>query len=158
MMRQLPLHHIEGIWQFPATGAEVAIIRQDTSAETGPSSAAVTIYQIILLDSPSRTLRPGTIMGLITPSAARGEYNARIYTQSLGSTLLIPKSFTLTLSDQDASLRFVRHKGAFSINLWRLLPYLWRYTIHPNNTSDTKDDGCVRIFPNPPIPREPVYL
>lgn len=152
-LRKLPLHHIEGIWRFPATGVEVAIVRDNRSQR-----ASADLYRMILLDSENRATRPGTVMGLITPAATPGEYDARIYTSALGSSLILPKNFTLTLSNDDSSLRFKQHKSAITVNLWRLLPYLWRYTIYPTNRSDQHSDGCYRIFPNPPAPREPIYL
>lgn len=155
-LRQLPLHHIEGIWKFPATGSEVAIVR--SNPDINNPTASVNLYHIILFTSDSRAIRPGTIMGFITPSSTQGEYDARIYTSSVGSTLIMPKTFALTLAENDTSLRFKQKKSTFSINLWRLLPYLWRYTIHPNTSTDTQTDGCIRIFPEPPVPREPIYL
>lgn len=153
-MSEAPLHHIEGIWQFPATGVTVAISRQD-GFDTPASPAQ--LYSIVLVFSPNRAMRPGTVMGLIAPMAGRGEYEANIYTSSTGSKLTIPRKFTLLLSDDDSSIKFKRHKSAFSVNLWRLLPYLWRYTVTPNR-DNRENDGCVRIFPEPPLPREPIYL
>lgn len=155
MLDELPLHHIEGIWKFPATGVEVAIIRNNPQQRE--SGLTADFYRMIVVDSDNRAIRPGTVMGLISPAAKRGEYDARIYTSNVGSTLVMPKTFTLTLTDNDASLTFKRHKSAFNVNLWRLLPYLWRYTIYPNE-QDRNSDGCIRIYPNPPVPREPIYL
>lgn len=154
-MSELALHHIEGIWQFPSTGVELAIIRENATS-TDINDKPI-VYRMIIVSSPDRAIRPGTIMGLITPAAKNGEYDANIYTKNIGSLLSIPKKFSLALSDNDTSLEFKKHRSAFSINLWRLLPYLWRYTVYPNR-SNTKSDGCIRIFPEPPLPREPIYL
>ncbi len=153
-MSEAPLHHIEGIWQFPATGVTVAISRED--GFDAPASPAQ-VYSIVLVFSPNRAMRPGTVMGLIAPMAARGEYEANIYTSSAGSKLTIPRKFTLQLSDDDSSLSFKRHRSTFSVNLWRMLPYLLRHTVTPNR-ENRENDGCVRIFPEPPLPREPIYL
>lgn len=154
LMAEAPLHHIEGVWQFPSTGVKIAIRISDGFA---PDNTAP-VYDMILIESPNRAMRPGTVMGLISPMAKRGDYEARIYTSSVGSTLTMPKKFTLTLADDDSSLTFRQHKSAFSVNLWRLLPYLWRYTIHPNHQDRRDNNGCVRIYPQPAFPREPVYL
>lgn len=150
----LPLHHIEGLWRFPASGTEIAILGdRSAGSHTEPE-----IYRILLVRSDNRSLRPGTLMGLITPAAKQGEYDARIYTSNVGSTLTNKKRFTLSLSDADATLRFRQHKGPLTVNLWRLLPYLWRYTITPTNERNKEADGCRRIFPEPSLPREPIYL
>lgn len=154
-MSELALHRIEGIWQFPSTGVELAIIRENaTSADIKDNPI---VYRMIIVSSPDRAIRPGTVMGLVTPAAKNGEYDANIYTKNIGSLLTIPKKFSLALSDNDTSLEFKKHRSAFSINLWRLLPYLWRYTVYPNRTN-TESDGCIRIFPEPPLPREPIYF
>lgn len=151
----LNLHHIEGIWQFTATGVEIAICRREDPARGNMQQ--VSSYNIILLFSPNRALRAGIIMGIATPTPNRGEYDARIYTQAVGSTLVIPKHFTLTLDDDDSALTFRQHRSALSFNPWRLLPYLWRGAIQkvPKTKSST---GCVRIYPEPILPREPIYL
>lgn len=153
-MAEMPLHHIEGIWQFPSTGVSIAILR-DTSA--GNSRDAAVRYNIILLHSPNRSLKPGTTMGMATPSARHDTYDARIYTRAVGSRLSIPKKFTITLDFDNSALLFRRNKSAFGINLWRLLPYLWRHSVY-RNRQEPPADGCVRIYPEPLYPREPVYL
>lgn len=154
-LKETDLHHIEGIWQFPSTGVEVAIMRNRNSGTTTESHAIS--YNIILLYSNNRSLRPGTVMGIATPAPKRGEYDARIYTRAIGTSLTMPKRFTLTLDKDDSALSFKQHKNAFTVNLWRLLPYLWRYSVHANQ-QDHSTDGCIRIYPEPLLPREPVYL
>lgn len=154
-LKESDLHHIEGIWQFPATGVEVAIMRTDD--RHSDKESRITSYRIIILYSPNRSLRPGTVMGLVTPAPKRGEYDARIYTRSVGTSLTMPKRFTLTLDNDDGALSFKQHKSAFSVNLWRLLPYLWRYSVHANQ-QDKSTEGCIRVYPAPLLPREPVYL
>lgn len=151
---EYPLHHIEGIWRFPASGTEIAIVGD----RSGGIHADPDIYRIIVVRSDNRSLRAGTLMGLITPAAKQGEYDARIYTSNVGSTLTNRKRFTLTLSDADATLRFRQHKAPLSVNLWRLLPYLWRYTVYPTTDREKEADGCRRIYPQPTQPREPIYL
>ncbi|MCM1293184.1 MAG: hypothetical protein NC230_06375 [Bacteroides sp.] len=156
LMTEVPLHRIEGLWRFPANGTEIAIVRTDIERWRQNQQAAP-VYQIIVVTSENRWIRPGTLMGLITPGAKEGEYNARMYTTTIGSTLAMSKRFDLTLANEDTSLLIKKRKSAFSINLWRLLPYLWRYTIHPN-TQNHDDDGCVRTFPESTHTREPIYL
>lgn len=154
-LKETDLHHIEGIWQFPSTGVEVAIMRDQSRGTT--TDGHVVSYNIIILYSPNRSLRPGTVMGIATPAPKRGEYDARIYTRAVGTSLTMPKRFTLTLDKDDSALSFKQHKNAFTVNLWRLLPYLWRYSVHANQ-QDHSTEGCIRIYPEPLLPREPVYL
>ena len=152
---ELNLHHIEGIWQFTATGAEVAICRRDKTGY-GHSQEAIS-YNIILIHSPNRVLRPGTIMGIAIPTPKLGEYEARIYTRYVDSKLTLPKKFTLTLDEDDNALTFKQHRSALSINLWSTLPYLWRRVVKLNR-EEKSAAGCIRIFPQPTLPREPIYL
>ncbi len=149
----LPLHHIEGIWQFPATGVEVAVLRHDT----GMPVSSDRVYDMMVVASPNRAIRPGTIMGVVSASARRGEYDAKIYTKNIGSMLTAPKRFTLSLSDEDSSLEIKPVKGRLIYNLWRLLPYLWRYAVYPSR-EPSRVDGCIRIYPDPPAPLEPIYF
>ena len=150
---ELPLHHIEGIWQFPATGVEVAMLRREQAG----LSASGRVYDMILVNSPNRVLRPGTVMGVVVATGRRGEYDAKIFTKTIGTSLTLPKKFTLKLSDGDSSLEIKPVKGRMIFNLWRLLPYLWRYAVYPSR-EPVRSDGCIRIYPNPPAPLEPVYF
>lgn len=50
-----------------------------------------------------------------------------------------------------------RHRSAFSVNLWRTLPYMWRYVVRKNRSAPTYH-GCVRIYPAPVPPLQPIYL
>ncbi|MCM1348318.1 MAG: hypothetical protein NC338_02815 [Firmicutes bacterium] len=155
ILSQLPLHHIEGVWQFTGNGTEIAIIRREPTLSAIASKPIV--YEIILLQSPDRALRPGTVIGLVTPSAKSDTYQARIYTKSSSSTLFSPRNFLLKLDKEESRLVFDKKKNEYGLNLWRLIPYAWRYSIHRNNQG-TSNEGCIRIFPAPELPIEPIYL
>ncbi len=149
----LDLHHIEGIWQFTSDGVIVAIERIPRTV-SGFQSAC---YRMVLLASPNRSLRPGTLAGHVSPTAKSGIYEARIYTTVVGSSLIAPRRFTLKLDDTDRQLVFNKHKSKFSVNLWRVLPYMWRHTV-TRNYEPAGYRGCVRVFPEPELPLEPRYL
>lgn len=151
---EMALHHVEGIWQFPATGVEVAIVRRQAESVADADNR---VYDMIVVNTPNRSVRPGTVMGAIVPSGSRGEYDARIYTKMIGSRPAMPSKFTLSLSGDDSTFELKPVRGRMVYNLWRLLPYLWRYAVYPSR-EPTKTDGCVRIYPNPPLPFEPVYF
>lgn len=158
LRRQLataPLHHIEGIWRFPADDLEIAICRENIADVTTSDAAAA--YRMVLLHSSNRALRPGTVIGHVSPTAKRSVYDARIYTRALGSSMINPKRFILSLDDEESRMLFEMRKSAFSVNLWRLLPFAWRYTVHRNRQQESTA-GCVRVFPAPQLPLEPVYL
>lgn len=148
-------HRIEGIWRFPETGSTVAIEREDNNrAHPG----AVT-YRMIVMRSDNRSIRPGTFMGIITPSVKSDVFDASIYTSShRNSSLDSPRRFTLTLAEKGDRLVFSRVKSKFSLNLWRILPYMFRYAVRRNNNTGEAPEGCVKIFPAPAVPAEPRYL
>lgn len=157
-MNQAPLHSVEGIWQFPSTGAIVAVERDEARDKGGLAVR----YRLVIVRSPQRTLRPGTVMGLLAPTSKKNVYAAEIYTGSDGgSRLRSPRSFTLTLSD-DARLSFVQNSGLkVYTNLFRMIPYLSRvsFRIYRQQHSPRDLDGCLRLFPMPASgPLNPVYL
>lgn len=155
-MDSRPLHHIEGIWMMTETSAKVAI-----ELESGPTNSArstdATAYRMVLLTSPNRALRPGTLMGRIVPSAKEGIYQAEIYSSAIGSRLSNPAKFTVELDKTDNRIILTRHQNAFSVNLWRALPYMWRYVVRKNQPTPTYH-GCVRLYPPPVPPLQPIYL
>jgi len=150
-MNEVALHHIEGVWLFTSDGTEIAIIRP------AENIGEPTHYNILLLNSANRALRPGTMIGAVSAAAGKGYYNARLYTRVTGSKFHSPKNFVLKLDEDDARLVFETKKSTFSLNLWRLLPYMWRYTVRRNQ--DRKSvEGCVRVYPRPSTPINPQYL
>ncbi len=151
-LNHLDLHHIEGIWQFTSDGVTVVIERKQTNKHS-----IVKGYTIKVVESPNRIIRPGTLMGHIEPTASQKSYEARMYTNNMGSTLVMSKKFTLTLDDDDSRLVFNQHKSSISVNLWRFIPYMWRYSLRSNNKPKSSH-GCIRIYPEPELPLQPVYL
>lgn len=154
-MKQLPLHHIEGLWQFTANGATIAIERyiDNNTPHDGASR-----YRIVIVSSPRLSIRPGTVMGIMIPTAKPNVYDAHIYTDFDGGTTLTgAKRFVLTLSE-DSRLAFNQDKSGIKINLWRILPYMFRYSVTYKNERPRNLDGCVRIYPTPSTPLQPRYL
>lgn len=157
-MRGRALHRIEGIWSFPSDGASIAIERHSDRSVLGGDDARH--YRMVVLRSPCRSLRPGTVMGYLSATAKPGIYAAEIYTAGDGGPVLRrPKRFTLTLID-DAYLTFRQHSRKLKVNLWRLIPYMSRVSMRLNDSDAPADlDGCTRVFPRPLSgPVEPRYL
>jgi len=158
-LAELPLHAIEGMWRFATEGSLMAIERcSETTA--GDNEAGVTIYRMVIVRAVDLTLRPGTVMGYLTPTAKRGVYDARIYTgrRMDGTALNSPKTFTLTLNDADSRLAISRYGSTLRFNWWKLLPYMYRHIFTRKDKNPGEINGCIRIFPYPAIPAEPRYL
>ena len=155
--RQAPLHAVEGSWQFPSTGAVVAIELDESKGEGGYAVR----YRMVIIKSPQRTIRPGTVMGIIAPTAKKNVYAAEIYTSGNGGTRLrSPRGFTLTLAD-NAHLSFTKNSGLkVYTNLFRLIPYLSRvsFRIYSQQHAPRDLDGCLRVYPVPVEPVNPIYL
>lgn len=151
----MSLHHIEGIWQYNDSDIEIAIIRRSAYEPGAPGAADH--YLMIVVDAPNRTIRPGTVMGHLSRADKEKVYTARIYTSSAAGRLTIPKSFTVTLDDAGNTFSLRKHNSQMLIFLWRFAPYLWRYPITPEYQNITRT-GCIRLFPKPSPPIEPVYL
>jgi hypothetical protein len=87
-------------------------------------------------------------MGYMIPSAKKGHFDARIYTAFDGGLhLSSPKKFILNHSD-DGRLSFVEHKTGVKVNLWRMVPYMFRYSISTQNNRPEEMNGCIKIFPS----------
>lgn len=155
---EMPLHIVEGIWEFASEGTLMAIERVDSDVNGRPSAA--TLYKMVAVRGADMALRPGTVMGYLTTTSKRGVYDARIFTSRSddGTVLSSPKTFTITLTDEDSRLTIKEYGKNFVFNWWRLLPYMYRYLISRRERSAGDIDGCVRVFPEPARPLEPVYL
>lgn len=151
------LHDVEGLWRFPGSGATVAIQRDIILPG---ATAGVERYTIVIINAADRTLRPGTVMGAVRRSGTRNVYEGHIYTSLTHGkerVLTSPKRFILQLSDDGAFLNFEPRKSSLRVNLWALLPYMFRRVVRPRE--DTKhSDGCVRLYPEPSVPVNPRYL
>lgn len=133
----------EGVWRLTDTGAIIAIER--CPAGIFPASAPETLLMVVMR-SPDRSLRPGTVMGCLVRGAAPGSYDARIFSKSpapgcLGS----PKSVHITVDPSGEYLRFLRDPSGTSVNLWSLLPYMFRRLVKRKADSRPDVHGCVRL-------------
>lgn len=152
-MAALPLSPIEGIWQMAADGATFAVERAEPSSQLAPPR-----LRIVMLRSTRRTVRPGTVVGHAVTTAKPGVYEARLYTSFAPKTGLISaKRFKLEVKDDMIVL--TPFKAPLKINLFRLLPYMYRRVVTPQDSRPEGLNGAVRIFPRPAThPLSPVYL
>lgn len=158
-MAAMPLHSIEGLWRFAAEGTLMAIERIDDDTPSADDAGTVT-YRMVVVSAADLSLRPGTVMGYLSPTAKRGVYDARLYTGRTdpGTALHSPKSYTVTLTDSDTRLSLNRYGTSYRFNWWRLLPYMYSRLVSRTEKKPSGTEGCLRVYPAPAIPLEPRYL
>ncbi len=140
---------IEGVWHVTTDDEGVFSIVRD------PHSSR---YIILVTNSADRTIIPGSVMGVAAPTARKGVFDARIHTSAANGKLSKPKRFTLSLSPEGL-LSFRPVNKGLKINVWRLLPYMFRRAVRSVDDRDPALDGAVRIFPGPVVGAGvPVYL
>ena len=153
-MKQSPLHNIEGVWQFLDSGTKIAIEQANDDVANSPLHQY--LYRIVIIKADQLSISSGTVMGYLRATAKQGYYDAQIYTHhGLEGFLSIPKTFTLILDDN--TLVFNEYKTEIKINLWRLIPYIYRVGVSVKDTRPKGLDGCVRIYPQSK-PLTPRYL
>lgn len=155
-LRGMPLHAVEGVWQWADIDTRVVITR---TAAT-PADLPAAIYSIVVLHASDPSLRPGTVIGYLATTAKRDTYDARLYTRSSprDGSLTSPATYTLTLEDSETRLSVRPYGHKLRFNWWRLLPYPYRSLLSPIRRSDTDAAGLLRIYPSPGKPLHPVYL
>lgn len=154
-LASLPLCPIEGLWQMGGDGALFVVERAEWSTAHAPAH-----LKLVMVRSPWRSIRPGTVFGHAVVTAKPGVYEARIYSENAQrSGLALPRKFTLTVDADGGILTFKPFKLPFRINIFRLLPYMYRRVITPQQSRPDGLDGAVRVFPvSAAHPLTPVYL
>lgn len=131
---------IEDVWKLVATGGLIAVERVEPR---GADVGSVDCYRMVVLRAPDRAVRPGTVMGYLQPTAAGGTYEAKIYTDTDGDgTLRGAKSFRVVVSED--AMQFYRVRSGLSVNIFRLLPYMFRRAVDYRPDDHNGLDGCVR--------------
>lgn len=154
-LSELPLCHAEGLWQMIDGGALFAIERVQPSTDLAPAQ-----MRMVMVRSPWRTVRPGTVIGHLQPTAKPGVYEARLYTDfALRTGLSIPRGFTLTLNSEGSMMTIEPFKFFLKINVFRLLPYMYRRVVEPQQSRPSDLSGAVKVAPaTDGNPLSPVYL
>lgn len=131
---------IEDVWKLVATGGLIAVERvEPRGADVGSADC----YRMVVLRAPDRAVRPGTVMGYLQPTAAGDTYEAKIYTDTDGDgTLRGAKSFRVVVSED--AMQFYRVRSGLSVNIFRLLPYMFRRAVDYRPNDHNGLDGCVR--------------
>lgn len=150
------MERIEGLWRFAADGGRVAIERRQLRA----GAAGASVYAMVVVESPDRAVRPGTVMGYLVATARADTYIGQIYTDMTdrGTALCRPRDITLRLTDSESRFAIEPIEKGLKINLWRLLPYMFRWSVKYVDQTPRDLDGCVRLYPAATEPSEPRYL
>lgn len=152
---ELPLCPAEGIWQMADGGALFAIERAEPSTGLAPAE-----LRLVMIRSPWRSIRPGTVLGHAVATPRPGVYEARIYSSFAQRTgLNVPRAFLLTVGQAGSTLTIEPFRSPLKVNLFRLLPYMFRRVVSLQDSRPTGLTGAVKVFPaSAAHPLSPVYL
>lgn len=146
---------IEGIWEI-AGSQNMIVIEPCTDQKI--THTGIKCLQIVLLSSPRRSIRPGTVLGYIIPSARAGYYDARLYTENIRSVLQRYRRFTMRLTD-DGHMSMSAVKPAWRLTLRHTFNFLVRAGISQQQVQDHLMEGFIKLYPTAGIkPLKPVYL
>lgn len=146
---------IEGLWLMSATQTLVVI---EPATEPTLAGAGFHAWQIVIISSPRKSLRPGTTLGYIIPTARKGHYEARIYTSRYRSILQKHRGYTLDLTDE-SHLTMTADKSPWRITLHHSLKFLFRAAVSTRPIDSPTDEGFIKQYPYPDgQPLKPVYL
>lgn len=142
------LSQVEGLWRISGSEGVMAVI----------ADPATIFYRIVAVDSPDRSVCPGTVMGAMTAAGRTGHYDARMFTGCDDGVLSNAKRFTVSVND-DGRLIIVPVINKLKVNLWRFLPYMFRASVTRVNDRPNNLDGAIRLYPEPTeYPLSPRYL
>lgn len=144
---QRPLKAAEGVWLWDS-GALVAI---ETDAQGRMT--------LTLVDSPDPMIDTPRVIGTGTFAGQPNTYNIEL--ETMGDAVKKSKSgkkvrfIARIINDRRISLS--PYATGLKVNAWRLLPYLFRFSVTKQNTPDALD-GAIRVWPNLGSPEFPVIL
>lgn len=138
---------IEGVWKWNS-GAMVVI------EENGSGRITVT-----LIDSPDPTVDTPLVIGTGNFGGTDKTYNLELVTN--GKTAERRKNsgkakFVAKITDS-GRLSLTPYSTRLRVNAWRLLPYLFRFSVTSNKEPNGLD-GAIRIWPPLGSPEFPVIL
>lgn len=146
---------IEGLWLMSETQALVSI---EPAASGAVNGRGIHLYQIVLVSSPRKALRPGTVLGYLQPSGRAGAYEGRMYTGKYRSLLQRHRPFVFNLTDE-CHLTVKSVKSPFRFSLRHTFNFLFRGGVYLRNIDDESTDGFIKQYPLPEgKPMQPVYL
>lgn len=128
---------IEGVWRIAGDGAVFAVL---------PGEGGDT-FRLVIVDSPDMSVLPMTEFGTARRTAVAGRYDARLSASlTSGAAVRRDRNLIISLRD-DGTLIFEPYKKGLKLNLWRVLPYMFRFSVASQNTRPSDIDGAVRLYP-----------
>ncbi len=131
-----------GVWRQMPAGAIF---------EVAPIAGRQGEYTMSLLTSDDLTILPGTHFGTMRATAEPGIYDAELFLdpKNAGTQRNNRKKrrFTISVDLHAARMHFKEYKSRFTVSLWRLFPYLFRFSVKYEDTRPEGLDGAVRIAP-----------
>lgn len=130
---------VEGIWEVGGDGAKIAI----TAKMPGSGSFDVTLLLSPVLDAPE-----GELIGTATSTGKPGIYEFRLFNGKKSALLTKKKSAAFIGElDKPGQLSFRAFSKGKRLNLYRLVPYLFRIGIITEDSRPSDIDGAVKVFP-----------
>lgn len=134
------------VWQMTAGGA---IVRLQNAPDASGN------MDVIILDSPDFALAPGTCVGKLKRTVQPNVYDLaladRVHKGKKGAAGTMRSTFTAEFTPEGRML-LKPYKKSWSVNVFRLLPYLFRVSVHRTDTRPDNLDGAVRLSPSPYYP------
>lgn len=129
---------IEGVWRIAGDGAVFAVLPGDGGDDT---------FRLVIVDSPDMSVLPMTEFGTARRTAVAGRYDACMSASlTSGAAVRRDRNLIISLSD-DGRLIFEPYKKGLKLNLWRVLPYMFRFSVAAQDTRPSDIDGAVRLYP-----------
>lgn len=151
------LSPIEGLWQLSGNQATV-IIEPSTLPAMSTSLGNLPTYQIVVVSSPRKSVRPGTVLGYFTPAGRDHCYDTYMYTSRSRNILKSHRRFTLTLSTDDRFITLTPIKSRWRLSLRHTFNFLMRAYVSNNDPDTPAPDGFIKLYPMTGKPHTPIYL
>lgn len=129
----------EGVWRMQPAGALFAL------RPLGGRNGAM---EMTILFSERYAVLPYTVAGTLVPAAESGVFDASLAVDpAKGASRQNEHKFVIKYDARSGRLTFAPYRTSWRVNLNRLLPYLFRFSITRENTRPSDMDGAVRIAP-----------
>lgn len=138
---------VDGLWLW-SSGAIVAI-------ETNVNGN----MRLTLVESPDPAIDTPTVIGTGRFTGDPNKFELKLKRNPNGKNSSERKTYNFVAElshDNQLSLE-PKKTGGLKLNLWRLLPYLFRMSV-VKTEKDTPTDGAIKIWPSTGHPQFPVIL
>ncbi len=104
-------------------------------------------YTLILIDSPDVTAPCPATIGTMTTTGTPGTYEAALSAGLTAASARKKHTCIITVQPGSETMTFTAYRKGRQLNLWRLLPYMFRISVKDIDTRPRGIDGAVRIAP-----------